>query len=485
MKIKLLTIIYIMSQDDTLNFEDALNEYFKLKDKFENDIKTNKKQIINNSTLSKREKRAEYLKLMPKCVNCKRPSKKGTIFSTTYHLDDDKTDSYRTLKATCGDLADPCNLNIEIMLGKTESIEDTIKTIRNEIKDIKNDIIDNKNKLLFGLITTESAVEKFDAIKTYLSDLTSLYEMALDKFNNITDNIDKKNELDEALVQSFINIDEIKKCIKKMKENDDTQYAIDAVEIYTNLLSPLLNKIRHLKYAQNMVYNDEYTNTCRLIQNKVSLIDLNLTNNNKVINFDVGLKVQKDKKDKKRAAFIIESDEDEDEEKGKFSIKIKEPEEKKIYQPYESKKITEIPPDEPIIGKGDDGIDWHLPEYKNLWSKLPPKLKTEFKLNIEWMKDFMYKCLNARFREGLQFKGCRLPTPPNLILPPREMSNGQVDFGVSIYNIAFNKMPLSLQKTYLTFYKEDSTTKEKNYSMLEDAMNSLVEKEVDFGRGIF
>ena len=101
------------------------------------------------------------------------------------------------------------------------------------------------------------------------------------------------------------------------------------------------------------------------------------------------------------------------------------------------------------------------------------------------MKDFMYTCLNAQFREGKRYNGCRLTTPPNIILPPREMENGQYDFGVSIYNTTFNKQSETLKKTYLTFYKEDPTTKQKNYAMLEDALNSLVEKEVDFGRGFF
>ena len=60
---------------------------------------------------------------MPKCVNCKRPSKKGTIFSIVYHPSDDKTDAYRTFKAICGDLADPCNLNIEINIGQRDSLD--------------------------------------------------------------------------------------------------------------------------------------------------------------------------------------------------------------------------------------------------------------------------------------------------------------------------------------------------------------------------
>ncbi len=35
--------------------------------------------------------------------------------------------------------------------------------------------INDKNKLLFGLITTESALENFDNNKTYISELTSIY----------------------------------------------------------------------------------------------------------------------------------------------------------------------------------------------------------------------------------------------------------------------------------------------------------------------
>jgi hypothetical protein len=473
-----------MQKEELPSFDDALNEYFKLKNTFETQINANKKKIINNPTLSDREKRSEYLKLMPKCVNCKRPSKKGTIFSSTYLPETDKTDKYRILKASCGDLADPCNLDIEIQLDKIEPIETVIDYMKSEIKDYKNLIINNKNKLLFGMITTENAVEYFEENIMYVNELTSSYEIYLDKYNEITDNQDKKLELDEALVQSYNLINDIKMCIVKMNENNDKQYAVDAARIYATTLKPLLDKIRHLKYSENMIFHDDDNNTCKLIQNKNSINQLNTEGfYNKVLKFDVGLKVKKVSK-KKKALFIVESDEsienkenEEPQEKKELTIKIQEP--------GKPKPTGEIPHDEPIIGQGEDGIDWHLEEYKNLWKKLPPKLKSEFKLNIDWMKDFMYKCLNAKRVEGIKYNGCRLPTPSNLIIPPKETPNGQYDFGVSIYNTSFNKLPQSLQKTYLSFYKEDPTTKVKNYKMLEDAMNSLVEKEVDFGRGFF
>jgi hypothetical protein len=93
----------------------------------------------------------------------------------------------------------------------------------------------------------------------------------------------------------------------------------------------------------------------------------------------------------------------------------------------------------------------------------------------------MNKCVNKR-ESGQE---CDLIIPPNLIIPPRKMENGQYDFGVSIYNKVFNLQDVNLQNTYLTLYNEDPKTKVKSYKMLENALNELVKKEVDFNRGFF
>lgn len=447
---------------------DAINEFYKLKEKFESEINKNKKTIMNNSTLSNREKRSEFLKLMPKCVNCKRPSKKGTIFSITYHPSDDKIAEHRVFKAICGNLADPCNLNIEVNIGTKQSISEELNNIRNEIMEAKNNIINDKNKLLFGLITTESALENFDNNKTYISELTSIYENYLDKWNKETDNPQKKEELDESLAKSYETINLIKDCIRKMNENNDTHFAVEAATIYQTTLQPLLNKIRHLKYSENIIFKDD-NNNCKLIQNKYMVGDILITGyENKVIAYDVGLKATNFKK---KSAFVIDSN---SKDSGKeITIKIQKPE-----------QVDDIV-DDPIIGQGKDGIAWNNPKYQYLWDRLPEKLRTEFKSNIDWMKEFMHKCVNEREKHGIQWNGCRLTTPPNLVVPPREMENGQYDFGVSIYNKVFNILPKSAKSTYLTLYREDPTTKVKNYSMLEDTMNKQVESEVGFGIGFF
>jgi len=461
-----------MSTEEIISVKDALNEYFRLKEKFEEGINVNKRKIINNPTLSKREKRSEYLKLMPKCVNCRRPSKKGTIFSITFHPSDDKTDAYRTFKSMCGNLADPCNLNIEINLGNVEYLNNMIENIRNEIKAAKNTIINDKNKLLFGLMTTETAIENFDTNKSYINDLTSIYESYLDQWNKKTDNPDKKIELDDSLVLLYQNIDKIKECIKKMNENNDTQFAVDAANIYYTTVEPLMKKIRQLKYSESITFNDDSNDTCRLIQRQISLQDMAVgSSNDKVVAFDIGMKSKIVRKKGEQPGR--------EEQPGIKELTIK------IEEPGQPKPMRVIEEDEPIIGQGKDGIAWNIPEYQELWDRLPEKLKTEFKLNIDWMKQFMHKCVNERISHGPSWNGCKLTIPPNIVIPPRKMENGRYDFGISIYNKAFSKLPESSQELYLTFYKEDPSTKVKNYNMLEEAINELVQKEVDFGRGFF
>lgn len=426
-----------MSTQDIPTPKDAINEYFKLKSKFENELSVNKKKIMNNPNLSKREKRSEFLKLMPKCVNCKKPSKMGTIFSVVYNPDTDSVGAYRRFTVTCGNLVDPCNLDIDIHLGESEPLEKLIHKIREEIKLYKNKIIDDKNRLLFGLITTETALENFDLNKNYINDLTSVYEMYLDQWNIMIDNPDKKVELDESLTLAYENIIKIKDCIKKMNQNDDVQFAVDAADIYATTLKPLLDKIRHLKYSDNIVYHDDYDNKCKLIQRLYTDLDMMVTGyTDKVIKYNLGFEIKKTKKIKPEQLNLNVDDESEE-----FLI---QPKNNTIQNKNVLRTGGTTLKDVPIIEKVSDDFD----------SNIPSAFKNEFKTNIN----------------------------QNLILPPKQMNNGQYDFGVAIYNEVFNAQPKSVQDAYLTYYKVDPSTKEKNYNQLEYELNKLVEVEVSRGR---
>jgi hypothetical protein len=435
------------------DIKEALNEYFKLKSKYETQNMTNKKKIINKNFLSKREKKTEYNKLKPKCINCKRPG--GTIFSTVYVSETDSEESYRRLQASCGIISDPCNLDINIQLTKVELMPQLLESIEKEIKEYKNKIIEDKNKLLFGFINTDDALEKFENIKEYINNLSSLYEQYLEKYNTIVDNNDKQQELNESITNFYIETQKIKDCIIKMNETNNIQYATDAVNIYTKTIMPLLNNIRELKYNETFVWHNEDTNTCNLMQNKYSISNLSFySSDDKIVAFDIGYSALA-KTPKKKPITILSSSTDE----------VTEPEPE-----------PEINP-EPIYGDGLDGVKWNVPEYDKLWSKISSELRNGLVSDPKWMQEFMTNCVKARSTG----KSCQFTTPPDLIIPPEINLDGTVNFGVRIYNDAYKLLNKDLQKTYLTFYIEKDGV--KNYNMLTNAMNQLVAKMTKFNEG--
>ena len=452
------------------NVKEVLNEYFKLKQKYENLIMVNKKKIINNTNLSKREKRSEYLKLKPKCINCSRPG--GTKFITKFFPETDSDDSYREYSATCGIIANPCNLNIKIQIGNVQSLPTILNNYQSEIKNLKDKVIDDKNRLLFGFIKTEEALESFEKLKDDINIFSSYYEFQLESYNFIVDNDEKNLELNESITNSYIEINQIKDCIKKMNETNNIQYAKDAVNIYVTTLKPLLDKIRYLKYNEYSVFKNEDTNSCNLIQNKFSIDSLLYSGfKSKVISNVFGGDVMSGVK----KGLIVMND---------LSSTSSTPEEKnnatqKALPTTLQTVVKNIPRDEPEYGKGKDGITWHIPEYNNLWDKLPLKLKNVLRQDKDWMTEFMFSCVNAKAKR----EPCQFTAPPDLKIPPEEMPNGQYNFGVEIYNNEFNKLQKTLQATYLSQYSTKDGV--KDYNMLKNSMNSLVAKAVDFNRGFF
>jgi hypothetical protein len=113
-----------MSRNE-ISVNDAFNEYYKLKNKYETNYNKDKQKIIKSKTMSWKEKRSEFKQLKPKCINCLRPV--GTIFSIKHS--GNSNDDFRELKAICGSLTEPCTLNININAGVTYNIMDHIMII--------------------------------------------------------------------------------------------------------------------------------------------------------------------------------------------------------------------------------------------------------------------------------------------------------------------------------------------------------------------
>jgi hypothetical protein len=337
-------------------FIESLDQYYRYKDKYESNLKKDKTQIIKLEGLSWREKRAEYMKLKPKCINCRRPV--GSIFSTKNQEDG------RHLIALCGDRKQPCPFNININLGLVQNIQEDLHNDENTLDEYKREVIIDKNDLLFGYISAEEVVGRFDKLKEQVTEFTKVYEFTLQTYLNVVDNPVKKAELEKLQLEFYNNLDNFNLMIKQYNSTQNTQLIIDAVELYTNTMQPRATEIMNKKYAYNGVEYNEDDNTFHLIQLSITNENLEwdlMNNGQRVVSFKIGVEKEK-RKPAKTVAFteaipdikakqIITKDDEEDAtrlEKFKLKPQLKVQEEE---EPDESDVSVSDSDDEPPLPK--------------------------------------------------------------------------------------------------------------------------------------
>ena len=255
-----------MDEEKRREYNEALNTYYKLKTAYENAYNVDKNKIIKLKDLSWKEKRFEFSKLKPKCINCKRAV--GSTFYTT----NDKGE--RTLVAKCGDKTNPCPLNIIINLGYIINLDAELINDEKTIADAKRSIISDKNNLLFGYITSKEAVEKFEDIKESYAANSGNYEFLLQTFNNIVDNKENKEELKKEELELQVIIGNIKRMMKDFDSTQNVQFVNDVVELYVKEMTPLLKDVMKKKYVISSVEYDENDGVYKLIQMPISVEDL-------------------------------------------------------------------------------------------------------------------------------------------------------------------------------------------------------------------
>ena len=440
---------------DNQSVENNINEYYRLKSKYDNDNEKHKKKILNNKMLDMKEKKLEFKQLKPKCVNCGRPG--GTTFASIVSKDSMGA-KFRELRAFCK-AVEPCGLNINIAVGNFENINDILKMIDGEIYTAKNEIISDKNKLLFGLITTEKALANFDLQKATIKDFTDLLETYLQIHIKLTDDPEKKLKLNEEVEKSYLLIEQIKTAIKNFNETNSIEFVRGAVEVYRDELRPVLNEILSLKYKQNMVVFEESDNTYHLVQRAYAIKDLEMNNDKyETLVFDTSVQPSAIKKRR----LVVESSSSD----------------------TQSSDTSSSDADiigKPTIDEEDGTVTWSNRNYQGLWNKLNNELKTALLSDTEWLQEFMDNCVKAR----LQGKSCEFTNPSNLIIPPQLIEDGMYDFGNPVYNKIFNKFDESYKNTLLSLFSTNQEDGVKNYSMMENTLADIVKKELNFNRGNF
>jgi hypothetical protein len=265
----------------------ALNTYYSLKSEYEDNVDKLKKKIMENKTLSWKEKHKEFRKMKPKCINCNRPV--GTIFDIRFQ----KEVESRIAKAMCGDRTNPCALNIDLNLGVVVNIEDELHDSESKIREIRREIIKDKNDLLFGYVSAPDAIAKFDKIKEKMADANASYEIILNTYMSIVDNKPVKEKINKLLLDTYADIQSSHELVNKYEREQNVDFINDLVTMYITQLTPKLVELRRLLYPYCAV--DKNDNTCVLIQRKMEIEQMELdmaTNPRGVINFDVGDKVK-------------------------------------------------------------------------------------------------------------------------------------------------------------------------------------------------
>jgi len=241
-----------------ISVENALIEYYKLKDKYEDKYDSKKISIISDetSTISKKKEKVSRINATRKCIICR--AEGGTMF----------TDNNRILKAVCGNKSNPCGLNIEISKGKIGCVEDLIDASYKKIEKIKEDIIKYKLDLLFKYITDSQLQQKFGEAKGELEAEMVKYEKLYSTYIDVLNNPEKVKDIKTYNTEIYTYVEQIKQVMKEYAISNDKQQLKTVIELYLNHIIPIAEKIRNTTYLYNDIeYNDE-TQIFKLIQNK-------------------------------------------------------------------------------------------------------------------------------------------------------------------------------------------------------------------------
>jgi hypothetical protein len=263
--------------DEELTYEDALDTYYTLKQRYEKKYNTLKGKIINDTLLSKKQKQKKIKEIKMPCISCKKLV--GTNFQ----------EKERKLVAVCGNQTNPCKLNIQIKKSETLFIKDYLLSFLEEQNNIENDIIRLKLSFLFGFIHDDELADIFEELKQKYSENKNLID-SFNLFMRETINIEERQEQIKLLnLEKFNTIKEIKNIVSEFLVTKNNILIKDSIELLLDNLNEILEKLRENKYHEMFIepIQDGNIRKFKLIQNENSINDLEYPINNGEVLFFV------------------------------------------------------------------------------------------------------------------------------------------------------------------------------------------------------
>lgn len=459
------------SKKQKLNVNDAINEYYKMKSKYEETYHDKYiKPILRSKGKSKREKRLDFQKLpKPECINCKRNV--GSIFT----IKKNQAEFCRELVAQCGDLNDPCPLDINIQYTQRNELNKEILDHDNDINAIKNKIIADKNNMMFGYIDQRKAVDSFNKDTTELKSITEAAGYIMDINIQINENPVKTNliktsedRLGNELLMPF------KDMVKTFDQNGNAEVLNRAVKFYVDEILPLTTSIRNLKYevsyvdyvsSNDLEYSDEKGDMYFLVQKKNSLYNLEYTlyGSDEIKSFVKGVNRSSNSKTRKSSnelsqihrktrklkpsIELVEEDEDDEEEVGQNPdepVDVLETVEEGVEfdTGVEGDNEINLTIDETgtVLWLNSDGSVNN--EYQQIWELLRPEYKAALSEDRPWMKktlDYFVEFARLKRENKVPYMSSReFVHPDDILLPPKKIDDYEYDYGNAFYNKMLN-----------------------------------------------
>lgn len=222
-----------------IDYKDALLEYLKMKNSYEEKILKTKKKLWKESK-SKRAYKNKVAKLKPSCINCGRP------VGTTFSIKD------RKFLAKCGDDSQPC-MNIVLNASRFYNMTYYIDLFKGEVNDVKEEIIKQKLNTIFSYISESESMKLFkENIKQYNEDSLILKNI-LDEYDYTFNNPTHENKIREKNELIGEHISKFRTLIQQYRESQNEEILKAAMEIHVKDLMPELELLRKMKYGINEI----------------------------------------------------------------------------------------------------------------------------------------------------------------------------------------------------------------------------------------
>ena len=219
----------------------AMEEYYKLKQQYDQQVSKAKRKIIKDRSKDKQQKKQELAAISTKCINCGKVGK--MIFSNNNHI----------LKAQCGVVGDPCSLNIEVNVGDYDTLPSVGSFVRGDLDDLTTEIIRTKLDMLFGFIPEQEAFNTFTEKKGEYDELSGILREIDDQFDSMIRNTRNRDAIKDKKADLFVVVEKLKQLIDQFKEEGNPTLIDEAVGLYNSEINPAANQLRELMYKKNTI----------------------------------------------------------------------------------------------------------------------------------------------------------------------------------------------------------------------------------------